>query len=76
MTPGFLKSFVSQIYFYICVPNITFPTFVDNLILPCPLGTRLKFHGYASDGFANVEFQRTEAGFLYIQKFVDSHLPI
>ncbi|GFX42420.1 uncharacterized protein TNCV_1519841 [Trichonephila clavipes] len=59
--------FLSKLFYYIYVPNITFPTFVDNHILPCPVGTRLKFHGYASDGFANVEFQRTEAGFLYIQ---------
>ncbi|GFT38382.1 uncharacterized protein TNCV_3064361 [Trichonephila clavipes] len=57
----------SQNYYYIYVPNIIFPTFVDNHILPCPVGTRLKFHGYAFDGFANVEFLWTEAGFLYIQ---------
>ncbi|GFY61711.1 uncharacterized protein TNIN_226171 [Trichonephila inaurata madagascariensis] len=56
----------SQKYYYIYVPNVTFPTFVDNHILPCPVGTRLKFHGYTSEGFANVEFLRTEAGFLYI----------
>ncbi|GFU74773.1 hypothetical protein TNCV_2431631 [Trichonephila clavipes] len=37
------------------------------IILPCPVGTRLKLHGYASDRFADVEFLRTEAGFLYIQ---------
>ncbi|GFX70755.1 hypothetical protein TNCV_1337171 [Trichonephila clavipes] len=38
---------------------------LDNHILPCPVGTRLKFHG--SDRFADVEFLRTEAGFLYKQ---------
>ncbi|GFT36441.1 hypothetical protein TNCV_2990761 [Trichonephila clavipes] len=50
---------------YIYVPNITFPSFVDNHILPCPVGTRLKLHG----SFADVEFLflRTEAGFLYKQ---------
>ncbi|GFU24925.1 uncharacterized protein TNCV_339831 [Trichonephila clavipes] len=57
----------SQNYNYIYVPNRTFSTFVDNHILPCSVGTRLKFHGYASDSFVNVEFQRTEAGFLYMQ---------
>ncbi|GFY06423.1 hypothetical protein TNCV_3652101 [Trichonephila clavipes] len=51
--------------YYIYVPNITFPSFVDNHILPCPVKTRLKFHG--SDRFADVEFLRTEAGFLYKQ---------
>ncbi|GFW11221.1 uncharacterized protein TNCV_5132321 [Trichonephila clavipes] len=54
-------------YYYIYVPNITFPSFVDNHILPCPVGTRLKFHGYASDRFADVEFLWIEAGFLYTQ---------
>ncbi|GFW94129.1 hypothetical protein TNCV_1978691 [Trichonephila clavipes] len=48
--------------YYIYVPNITFPSFVDNHILPCPVGIRLKLHG--SDRFADVEFLRTEAGFL------------
>ncbi|GFY42079.1 uncharacterized protein TNIN_188241 [Trichonephila inaurata madagascariensis] len=57
----------SQKYYYIYAPKITFPTFVDNHILPCPVGTRLKFHAYASDRFANVEFQRTEARLIYIQ---------
>ncbi|GFS58302.1 uncharacterized protein TNCV_2474821 [Trichonephila clavipes] len=56
-----------QNYYYIYVPNINFPSFADNHILPCPVGTRLKFHGYASDRFADVEFLRTEAAFLYIQ---------
>ncbi|GFW26010.1 hypothetical protein TNCV_3316821 [Trichonephila clavipes] len=66
-----LNQVMIQIYktspndYYIYVPNITFPSFVDNHILPCPVGTRLKFHG--SDRFADVEFLRTEAGFLYKQ---------
>ncbi|GFS60340.1 hypothetical protein TNCV_2827871 [Trichonephila clavipes] len=38
-----------------------------NHILPCSVGSRHKFYEYASNGFANVKFQRTEAGFLYIQ---------
>ncbi|GFW46587.1 hypothetical protein TNCV_1936571 [Trichonephila clavipes] len=52
----------SQNDYYINVPNITFPSFVDNHILPYPVRTRLKFHG----SFANEEFLRNEAGFLYI----------
>ncbi|GFW25990.1 hypothetical protein TNCV_3316621 [Trichonephila clavipes] len=51
--------------YYIYVPNITFPSFVDNHILPFSVGTRLKFHG--CDRFADVEFLRTEAGFPYKQ---------
>ncbi|GFY46773.1 hypothetical protein TNIN_297341 [Trichonephila inaurata madagascariensis] len=47
--------------------GVNFPTFVDNHILHCLEGTRLKFHGYASDLFRNAEFQRTEAGFICIQ---------
>ncbi|GFW46575.1 hypothetical protein TNCV_1936451 [Trichonephila clavipes] len=48
------------------IPNDTLPRIrKDNHILPCPVGTRLKFHG--SDRFADVEFLRTKAGFLYKQ---------
>ncbi|GFT23944.1 hypothetical protein TNCV_3207901 [Trichonephila clavipes] len=71
MAKGTLNQVMIEIYkssqnaYYIYVPNITFPSFVDNHILPCPMGTRLKLHG--SDRFANVEFLRTEAGFLYKQ---------
>ncbi|GFU74715.1 uncharacterized protein TNCV_2431051 [Trichonephila clavipes] len=70
---GILNQVMIEIYksspnaYYIYVPNITFPSFVDNHILPCPVGTRLNLHGYASDRFANVQFLRTEAGFLYKQ---------
>ncbi|GFU02099.1 uncharacterized protein TNCV_533181 [Trichonephila clavipes] len=73
MAKGTLNQVMVEIYkssqndYYIYVPNITYPSFVDNHILPCPVGTRLKLHGYASDRFANVEFLRTKAGFLYKQ---------
>ncbi|GFX60688.1 hypothetical protein TNCV_4917381 [Trichonephila clavipes] len=69
ITNGTLNQVMIEVYktspndYYLYVPNITFPSFVDNHILPCPVGTRLKFHG----SFADVEFLRTEAGFLYKQ---------
>ncbi|GFS80753.1 hypothetical protein TNCV_86691 [Trichonephila clavipes] len=71
ITNGILNKVMIEIYkssqndYYIYVPNITYSSFVDNHILPCPVGTRLKLHTYASDRFADVEFLRTEAGFLY-----------
>ncbi|GFU00052.1 hypothetical protein TNCV_2345961 [Trichonephila clavipes] len=59
--------------YFIVVPKVTFPTFVENYILPCLVGTLLEFHGFPlafftdAPGVPNVQFERTEAGFFYKQ---------
>ncbi|GFX37475.1 hypothetical protein TNCV_1906251 [Trichonephila clavipes] len=68
--------------YFIIVPKVAFPAFVENYVLPCRVGTHLEFHGFPlafftdAPGVLNVQFQRTEAGFVYKQNhpLITSHL--
>ncbi|GFW38952.1 hypothetical protein TNCV_1829461 [Trichonephila clavipes] len=57
--------------YYIIVPKVAFPTFVENYVLPCR--AYLEFHGFPlafftdAAGVLNVQFERTEVGFFYKQ---------
>ncbi|GFW02693.1 hypothetical protein TNCV_2457071 [Trichonephila clavipes] len=68
--------------YYIIVPKVTFPTFVEHYVLPCRVGTLLEFHGFPIDFFTDapgvltVQFERTVAGFVYQQNhpFITPHV--
>ncbi|GFY11863.1 hypothetical protein TNCV_4973631 [Trichonephila clavipes] len=64
-----IEIYKSHGWYFLIVPNVAFPTFVENYVLPCRVGTHLKFHGFPLAFFTdapcvlNVQFERTEAGF-------------
>ncbi|GFS98128.1 hypothetical protein TNCV_3850001 [Trichonephila clavipes] len=61
--------------YFLIVPKVAFPIFLENYVLPCRVGTHLKFHGFPlafftdAPGVLNVQFERTEAGFFYKHSF-------
>ncbi|GFT76338.1 hypothetical protein TNCV_564891 [Trichonephila clavipes] len=66
--------------YYIIVPKVAFPTFVENYVLPCR--AHLEFHGFPlafftdAPGVINVQFKRTGVGFFYKQNhpFITPHV--
>ncbi|GFV98947.1 hypothetical protein TNCV_3390101 [Trichonephila clavipes] len=64
-----IESYKSHGRYYIIVPKVAFPTFVENYVLPCR--AHLEFHGFPlafftdAPGVLNVQFERTEARFFY-----------
>ncbi|GFT38383.1 hypothetical protein TNCV_3064371 [Trichonephila clavipes] len=68
-----IEIYKSHGWYFIIVPKVAFPTFVENYVLTCRVGTHLKFHGFPlafftdALGVLNVQFERTEAGFFYKQ---------
>ncbi|GFY32662.1 hypothetical protein TNCV_674171 [Trichonephila clavipes] len=68
-----LEIYKSHGWYFIIVPKVAFPTFVENYVLPCRVETHLEFHGFPLAFFTdvpevlNVQFERTEAGFFYKQ---------
>ncbi|GFU74692.1 hypothetical protein TNCV_2430821 [Trichonephila clavipes] len=59
--------------YYIIVPKVAFPTFVEIYVLPCRVDSLLEFNGLTlafftdAPGLLNVQFERIEAGFFYKQ---------
>ncbi|GFY06422.1 hypothetical protein TNCV_3652091 [Trichonephila clavipes] len=65
--------------YYIIVPKVAFPTFVENYVLPCR--AHLEFHGFPlafltdAPGVLNVQFELTEVGFFLQTEASFNHSP-